>query len=160
MAPTVDRFVGDFAFLSNFYRSVIYVDGRRYATVEHAYQAAKTSDVASRELIRKAKTPSLAKKLGQAVTLRADWDAVRLQVMEDLVRKKFENPFLRPMLLATAGAELVEGNLWNDTFFGVCRGVGQNWLGKLLMKVRDEIADEQAREAAEASAKQRATEIP
>jgi len=58
--------------------------------------------------------------------------------MLDLVRKKFENPLLRAMLLATEDAVLVEGNTWNDTFWGVCRGRGENWLGRILMQVREE----------------------
>ena len=146
MAATIDRFVGDFAFLSNFYGSVIYVNGQRYDTVEHAYQAAKTLDVGSQRLIREAKTAALAKKLGQAVELRPDWDVVKLPIMEDLIRKKFENPFLRPLLVATADAELIEGNHWNDTFWGICRGNGQNWLGKTLMKIRSEIIAEDVEE--------------
>jgi predicted NAD-dependent protein-ADP-ribosyltransferase YbiA (DUF1768 family) len=33
--------------------------------------------------------------------------------------------------------ELIEGNWWGDTYWGVCNGVGENHLGKLLMKIRD-----------------------
>jgi predicted NAD-dependent protein-ADP-ribosyltransferase YbiA (DUF1768 family) len=43
------------------------------------------------------------------------------------------------MLKATGDEELVEGNWWNDTFWGVCNGVGENNLGKLLMKIRAEL---------------------
>lgn len=73
------------------------------------------------------------------MSLRGDWEQVKVDLMRTFVRKKFENPFLRPMLLTTGDAELVEGNTWNDTFWGVCRGAGHNWLGKILMEVRDEI---------------------
>lgn len=64
--------------------------------------------------------------------------------MRTLVREKFRNPLLRAMLLATEDVELVEGNSWNDTFWGVCKGVGLNWLGQILMKVRDECRREEA----------------
>lgn len=135
----IDSFRGDFGFLSNFYEATIYVDGQRYASVEHAYQAFKTADPWSRKLIREAKTPGIAKKLGKSVKLRPDWESVKVDLMRDFVRKKFDNPFLAPLLLATDDAELIEGNTWNDTFWGVCRGQGQNWLGKILMEVRDEL---------------------
>ena len=60
--------------------------------------------------------------------------------MEFLLRQKFsdQNKVLKEKLLATGEAEIVEGNDWDDTFFGVCNGVGENQLGKLLMKIRDE----------------------
>lgn len=135
----IDRFVGEFAFLSNFYPSTIYVDGKQYKTVEHAYQAAKTHDALAKETIRCAPTPGEAKRLGQLVIFRDDWDNVKISIMRELIALKFENPFLRPMLAATDPAELIEGNKWNDTFWGVCRGVGHNWLGKLLMQQRKQI---------------------
>lgn len=138
----IDNFRGDFSFLSNFYESTIYVDGERYRSVEHAHQAYKTIDPWSRKLVREAKTASDAKKLGKSVPLRDDWDAVKIDLMRSFVRKKFENPFLRPLLVSTGDAELIESNTWNDTFWGVCKGVGQNWLGRILMDVRDEIKNE------------------
>lgn len=143
----INSFRGDFGFLSNFHEATIYVDGERYRSVEHAYQAYKTMDPWSRRLIREAKSPGEAKKLGKSVLLRGDWDSVKIDMMRSFVRKKFENPFLRPLLLATGDAELIEGNTWNDREWGVCRGVGQNLLGKILMKVRDEIRQEEESES-------------
>jgi predicted NAD-dependent protein-ADP-ribosyltransferase YbiA (DUF1768 family) len=59
-----------------------------------------------------------------------------------MVRLKFStHQELRERLLATGEAELIEGNTWNDTFWGVCKGEGQNWLGKILMEVRKELAE-------------------
>lgn len=139
----IDSFRGDFGFLSNFHEATIYVDGERYRSVEHAYQAHKTLDPLSRRLIREAKTPGEAKKLGQSVRLRDDWESVKVDLMRSFIRKKFENPFLRPLLLATGDAELIEGNTWGDRTWGVYKGEGQNLLGKLLMQVRDEIATEE-----------------
>lgn len=134
----IDSFSGDFGFLSNFYESSIWVDGERYATVEHAYQAAKATDQTTKKMIREARTPYVAKRLGKSVVLPADWGAKRVEVMRALLDKKFENPLLRSLLLATEDAELVEGNTWGDRFWGVCRGEGKNWLGRLLMDVRKE----------------------
>lgn len=144
MSDKIERFVGDYAFLSNFFPSTIIVGGRKYATVEHAYQAFKTSEDSEHETVRNAPTPAIAKKLGRSVTLREEMksDVGRIKLMQKLVRLKFENPILRELLLATDNAELIEGNLWNDKFWGVCRGTGENWLGKILMEVRNEIIEE------------------
>ena len=137
----IDRFIEEYSFLSNFYPSTIVVENKFYKTVEHAYQALKSEDNDVREIIRLAETPGKAKRLGRCVALRDGWDDMRENVMYDLLQKKFDNPFLSEKLLHTENAELVEGNNWNDTFFGVCRGVGQNILGKLLMKVRSELRE-------------------
>lgn len=143
-STTIDSFRGDFGFLSNFYESSIWINGDRYPSVEHAYQAAKAGDEVTKKMIREAKTPGIAKKLGQSCQLPYDWDTKKVSVMRDLVREKFKNPLLRSLLLATGDAVLVEGNHWNDRFWGVCRGAGQNWLGKILMEVRDECKREES----------------
>lgn len=126
-------------FLSNFYRSTIWIDGQSWPTIEHAYQAHKTLDLKERETIRNAKDPAIAKRLGRGVTLRGDWDAVKVDLMRSFVRKKFESPFLADLLAKTGDLELVHTNSWNDRVWGVCRGTGQNLLGKILMEVREEI---------------------
>jgi ribA/ribD-fused uncharacterized protein len=135
----IDSFKEEFAFLSNFYPSVIYIDGKRYASVEHAYQAAKTDDPVAKEEIRTASTAGIAKKLGKHVSLRKDWESVKIDVMRQLLMQKFEDKLLRSMLIATEDARLVEGNYWGDTCWGVCNGRGENWLGRLLMEVRESI---------------------
>ena len=83
--------------------------------------------------------PGEAKRWGRNITLRADWEHVKLPIMLNLVRQKFANDPLRAKLLGTGEHELIEGNHWNDTFWGVCRGVGSNRLGKILMQVRAEL---------------------
>lgn len=135
----IDRFDGEFEFLSNFFPCEVAQDGILYPTVEHAFQAAKTLDNFDKMQIAIADTPGKAKRLGRKVVLRSDWEEVKLAVMEDYLREKFcAGSELREKLLATGDEELVEGNWWNDTFWGVCNGVGQNNLGKLLMKLRAE----------------------
>jgi ribA/ribD-fused uncharacterized protein len=138
---TIDRFTGDYDFLSNYYRSPIEVDGLLYATAEHAFHAAQTFAPEEKQAIAAAATPGDAKRMGRTVQLRSDWEQVKIGIMEDLVRRKFAtHPDLRDQLLATGDAELIEGNTWKDTFWGVCRGQGRNDLGKILMKVRAELA--------------------
>lgn len=136
---TINRFIGKYSFLNNFYESSIWIDGKRYKTCEHAYQAHKTLDECSKEIIRKSKTPLEAKKLGRALVLREDWEDVKVPLMRMFLKKKFENPFLRCMLLETGTAELIHENKWNDKFWGVSNGVGENFLGKLLMETRNDL---------------------
>lgn len=136
----IGTFSGKYRFLSNFYPCEIMLDGLKYSSVEAAYQASKTDDAASRRKIREEEKPAGAKKLGQNVKLRPGWEEMKLQVMEDLVWQKFtEHADLREKLLATGDAELIEGNNWSDRVWGVCRGKGQNHLGKILMKIREEL---------------------
>ena len=142
----IDDFQGDYFFLSNFSPAPVMLDGVEYPTVEHAYQAAKTLEPKERERIRGASTPGLARKLGRKMPQRPDWPEVKVDIMRDLVRQKFKsNPDLQKLLLATGEAELVEGNTWHDNFWGDCRCArcaavpGQNWLGRLLMNVRQHL---------------------
>lgn len=130
-------FRGDRWFLSNFYPASVMLDGVEYQTVEAAYQAAKTTSMSHRAEIRAARTPGEAKRLGRTVPMRADWSARKLAVMEALLRQKFADPALRMRLRAIPG-EIVEENTWRDTWWGVCRGVGENHLGRLLMQIRDD----------------------
>jgi len=84
-------------------------------------------------------TPSEAKRYGRLLKINVKyWDSVKDQVMERVLTAKFNhNPKLRFKLVATGDAYLEETNDWNDTYWGVCDGIGQNKLGELLMKLRD-----------------------
>jgi len=136
----IDSFSGEYRFLSNFYPSTIFVDGFRYPTVEHAFQAAKTVDNAAKQKIARTQSALRAKSLGRQVRLRKDWEAIKVAVMRKCVALKFEShPDLAEMLLDTGNAKLVEGNSWNDTYWGVCGGRGKNHLGKILMGVRSQL---------------------
>jgi ribA/ribD-fused uncharacterized protein len=137
--PLIGPFTGPYGFLSNFARIDIRLPDGTYPSVEHAFQASKTDDPAERAHVRAAATPAIAKQRGKKVRLRPDWETVKVSIMEALVRQKFADPALRAQLLATGEEELVEINTWNDKFWGVCKGKGQNNLGKILMKVRAEI---------------------
>lgn len=141
--PRIDKFEGVHRFLSNFYPCCVELDDEAYPSVEHAYQAAKTFSIECRERLQNhVVTAAQAKKMGKRFPLRSDWGQVKLDVMLKLLRQKFRTPRLRVNLESTGDVELVEGNWWGDTFWGVCNGVGENWLGKLLMQVREEIRNE------------------
>ena len=135
----INSFEGKYAFLSNFYEHPITEGGITFPSNEHYFQAMKVLDPIDRVIISKAGTPGRAKRLGRSVQLRSDWEEIKLSVMENALRLKFADPELAAMLKATGDEELVEGNWWNDTYWGVCNGVGQNHLGKLLMKIRAEL---------------------
>lgn len=134
----IDRFDGKYRFLSNFWMVQVDWNGIAWPSTEHAYQAAKTLDVNEQRRILEAKTPGEAKRLGRKVTLRPDWDEIRDDVMTSVVMAKFvQNPDLMKRLTDTHPTILIEGNNWGDTFWGVCNGVGENRLGKILMDIRD-----------------------
>lgn len=140
---TINSFTGPYRFLSNFWTVKLEYEGQRYPSVEHAFQAAKTLDLAARSRIAVLPTSAAAKRAGRTVALRDDWERVRVPIMEQLLRLKFDNPELRTKLLSTGDAVLIEGNTWGDTFWGVCRGAGENRLGRLLMVIRDELRRQQ-----------------
>ena len=144
----ISVFDGNFAFLSNFYPSPITISGETYPTVEHAFQALKTYDVAARRLIAAAPTPGKAKAMGRAVVLRADWEEIKEDVMKICLKAKFDIPELREKLLATGDAYLVEGTVWHDNEWGSCNCdrckniIGKNKLGNALMAIREEIRND------------------
>lgn len=151
MTGAITHFYNEWSWLSNFAASAIEWNGKSYATVEHAYQAAKTRDAAVAEEIRTARTPGMAKKLGRKVSLRPEWEDVKDAVMLELVRLKFRDPWMRDHLIETGEVDIVEGNTWHDQYWGDCTcknrdgrhpgclNPGTNRLGQILMHVRGEI---------------------
>ena len=150
----IDQFAFQFRFLSNFYEAPefdfsIEYEGLTYKNIEAAYQAQKTNDRTIKERFTEMNGHK-AKKLGKKIEkgdehsyFRKDWnDETKLKVMYDLLKIKFRNKNLKEMLLATGDKEIIEGNSWGDIFWGVCDGIGENHLGKLLMKVREELKKE------------------
>lgn len=135
----IDKFNGEYDFLSNFYFSKIKYEGKTYKSVEHAFQAAKTNSATHKQWVQEAHSAREAKRRGKQIPLREDWEKVKLNIMLEICRIKFKDPYLQKLLSDTGDLELIEGNTWNDTFWGVCNGKGQNNLGKILMQVRDEL---------------------
>lgn len=137
----IDQFKGEYHFLSNFYIAELVWDGIVWPHSEAAYQAAKTLDRETR-LRFTSLTPGGAKRAGKVIELRSDWEDVKLEVMYEIVRAKFEqNPMLKQKLLDTENAYLEEGNFHKDNIWGACppgNRSGKNWLGKILMNLRNE----------------------
>lgn len=140
--PIIDCFDNSNVFLSNFFCSPVEHEGLVYPSIEHAFQAAKTSDHYLRITIKDAKTPGEAKRMGRNLKLREDWEEVKISIMKDLLREKFSSGTLFKRLIDTGEAILIEGNHWHDNFWGNCTCdrckdiEGQNQLGKLLMEIR------------------------
>jgi len=162
--PAITSFKNEYWAFSNFYKVPIIYEDKEYPSVEHAFHAAKTLDLSLRiqfqtqEEIDNAQgilkqlgqsfpttielSPSQAKTQGRRLSLKLDWEEVKLGIMYELNLYKFTHDKLcREKLLSTGDAQLVEGNGWGDKFWGVCvrSGIGKNHLGKILMRIRDEL---------------------
>jgi ribA/ribD-fused uncharacterized protein len=134
----IDSFSGQYRFLSNFYQCKVELEGIVYPSSEHAFVAYKTEDIDIRNYVAAIGTPGEAKRFGRKIILRDNWDGIKFLVMRMIVREKFyQNPILMDKLVATRPYELIEGNTWGDTYWGVCNGKGLNSLGLILMYVRD-----------------------
>lgn len=124
-------------------------DTNTYPTVEHVFQAAKTTDPAIRATIAAAKTPSEAKRLGRAAPLRDGWLEMRDAVMRQALEIRWSREPYRSRLLATGDEQLVERTTWHDQYWGICTcpkhgGVGENMLGRLLVQIRSQLRAEEA----------------
>ena len=164
--PTrIGVFKGDYGAYSNFYSVVVHlcidhqgiphadltgdaVSIEEYASVEHAFQAAKFLDPKIREKFQmKGLEPGQAKNFAANLRnkglVREDWKQVSIEIMRGLLKQKFTYAILKRRLLASFTAELVEGNWWHDNFWGNCLCdecediPGENWLGRLLMEIRN-----------------------
>jgi len=140
MAPQIiDSFRGPYSFLSNLYPCEIVYEGLNYPTTEHCYQAVKTLDKITRIRIAQLSNPVDAKKIGKSLEIREDWEDIKAFVMYTLLELKFSQEKFKKLLLSTGNAQLIDGNWWGDTYWGVSKGVGMNYLGKLLMKIREKL---------------------
>lgn len=153
----IDSFRGEYGFLSNFSPAQVVYEGMEYRSVEHAFQAAKTTDQVARNRIQRVFSATEAKREGRRLKLRPGWNEMRLSVMEGLLRQKFSQVRFRDQLALTYPATLIEGNSWGDEFWGmtpITRTTpwdgdtkvpcwqGENHLGRILMSIRDDILDD------------------
>jgi ribA/ribD-fused uncharacterized protein len=137
------KFRGKYDFLSNFYPCSV----QGYPSVENAFQAAKCVVPEHQEQFKHC-SPGQAKRLGRRVKIVPNWNAVRVDVMRELVFDKFRNPELAERLVKTGSIDIVEDNLWHDNYWGrcLCRKCqlrrenqnlsAQNWLGKIIEQCR------------------------
>jgi len=137
----IKEFQGEYRWLSNFWPVTIFFKERRFSSVEHAYMSEKNDAEVWKDFCTNEKDHKIVKKMSDIISLRPNWEEVKIGIMKELVRLKFQNPELRKKLLATGDTYLQEGNDWGDTFWGVDleTGKGENMLGKIIMDVRDEL---------------------
>jgi ribA/ribD-fused uncharacterized protein len=134
----ITSFSDDFRWLSNFYLAPVVLDDVEYQSVEHAYQASKSygDRIAFLDC-----TSGKAKRLGSVIELTEDWPARKLVVMKDLSVQKYKlGSVLAKRLSDTGDREIIEGNTWGDSFWGVCSGKGENHLGRILMDIRKSLS--------------------
>jgi ribA/ribD-fused uncharacterized protein len=144
-AKRVINFYGtsdEFGCFSNFAHYPFKLDGKSWPTTEHYFQAQKFPETEQVEAIRLAKSPAKAKAMGRSrkFKLRKDWEAVKDAIMRKCVLEKFTaHADIRTILLGTGDAILVE-HTTNDDYWGDGGdGHGKNKLGRILMRVRDEL---------------------
>jgi ribA/ribD-fused uncharacterized protein len=161
----ITEFRGEYRFLSNFYELPVFYQHPDmqgaiwWPTAEHAFQASKSSQPSEVKRILEAGSPRDAKQLGRQATCRDDWEQMKKRVMFSVLLAKFAPDYidlsthqLAAQLVATAPHVLVEGNTWGDDYWGAVPGMqgnvtlsqhwtpdlaGHNYLGRLLMAVRD-----------------------
>jgi ribA/ribD-fused uncharacterized protein len=135
----IKGFFGEYRFLSNFELGDVIYEGIKYPSSENAYQAAKSPDLEIRNQFVNI-SPNESKKLGRKIDVREDWEEVKYGIMYQIVLDKFSRNYeLGDLLIETGDKYLEETNHWKDKVWGVCDGVGKNWLGKILMDVRTQI---------------------
>lgn len=135
----IKGFFGKYHFLSNFELGEVVFEGIKYPSSENAYQAAKSLDIDVRKQFTNI-SPNESKKLGRKISMRQDWESVKYSVMFQIVLDKFtRHRNFGDLLIETGDKYLEETNYWGDKIWGVCDGVGKNWLGKILMDVRTQI---------------------
>lgn len=143
----INSFHGEYRWLSNFWHADIRMHVERFnidvvaPTNEHMYQAMKSAYFHDFMRIIALDKPGKAKRVGKDVTLIDTWENDKLDVMYQVnLAKYLQHNTLRAKLLNTGNRVLIEGNLWNDTYWGMCNGKGENHLGKILMRIRKELA--------------------
>lgn len=142
----IKEFKNQYFFLSNFYECPIYYNKLVFCNAEAAFQAQKVIDEKEQYKFINLNA-SQARKLGKTIVLRKDWEEVKDKIMYEIVKRKFTvNKELQQKLIDTKDEELVEGNWWHDTYWGIDSktGIGKNKLGKILMKVREEVKSSNA----------------
>ena len=126
--------------LSNWWEAPFELDGHTWPTSEHYFMAQKTKDKRARERIRAASTPRRAKELGREVRLRRGWDGMKFDVMLRANLAKFtQHPHLREVLLSTGDRRIHES--CDDPWWGggPHHPDGKDMLGKVLMRVREQL---------------------
>eukprot|EP01060_Flectonema_neradi_P029820 TRINITY_DN4219_c0_g1_i1.p1 TRINITY_DN4219_c0_g1~~TRINITY_DN4219_c0_g1_i1.p1 ORF type:complete len:236 (+),score=45.17 TRINITY_DN4219_c0_g1_i1:49-756(+) len=128
---------------SNFSKDSVHIDGLRWPTTEHYFQAMKFESSKKDYLeVWGAKGASEAARFGRdrKRPLRRDWERVKEDVMRKALLAKFtQNAELQKILIDTGDAMIIE-DTHNDSYWGNGGDdTGKNRLGFLLMELRTRI---------------------
>lgn len=142
------RFRDNFWFLSNMYNAPVIYNNIEYQNAEAAYQAQKQVLVDASISLNNFKTMKgidAKRYANNNIKMSPEqirhWNNIRDTVMYEIVKAKFsQSQYLRWRLLQTKDLDIIEENWWHDTYWGVCHGIGENKLGKILMQVRSELS--------------------
>lgn len=135
----IKGFFGEYRWLSNYYSCKVFYKGREFTSSEAAYQSAKQTDP---EIVSffQTLTGKESKEASRHYSIPPDWDDIKTAIMYEILYDKFtRNSELKEKLIATGDRYLEETNWWGDEYWGVCKGKGENVLGKILMKIRSMI---------------------
>ena len=135
----ITEFQNEYRWLSNFAPVKIKLYGLEFQSVEHAYMSAKSDDVEWKKFCSNQNNKAGdVKRQSRNITLKKDWNEIKLEVMANCIKQKFNTEPYRTKLLETGTQHIQEGNRWNDKFWGVClkTNKGENHLGRLIMDVR------------------------
>ena len=137
------RATGTYGFFLNLYKKSIEFEGRTFPTSEHAYQFGKFKDPEVREWAMKSPKPHLLCIIAHGLNswdIVECWSKIKFDIMYKVLQAKFSDPELKEKLLNTENSILIE-NSKTDATWGIGKsGKGKNMLGKLLMKVREELS--------------------
>ena len=135
----IDKFKDDFAFLGNRFRCLFTWEGIQYKSAEAAFLSSMCEDEAERKVYAQCSIQKAVLKAKEQ-TPYPGWEEARLDIMETILKAKFEqNPDLMKKLLETGNSILINGNSKQETFWGIdlYSWEGENHLGKIIMKIRD-----------------------
>lgn len=149
----IKGFQGEYRWLSNFWYAEVSLNPFSWRltgkgillpfnapTNEHAYQALKMQFYDDARYILTLDTPGKAKRMARIRAMHADWGRIKLETMYHINLAKYsQHPMLLRKLIDTGDAYIEETNHWNDIFWGVCNGKGENHLGKIIMRIREEL---------------------
>jgi len=132
----------EFKFLSNMYLCKIEYNNYIFPSSENLYQFMKIPDELKDKYIDiyTNVSPEKSKWISRKNPIREDWDKIKINVMYNVLKLKFnQHKDLKEKLIQIEGP-IIEWTTWNDTFWGIDLKTekGNNWLGKLLMQLRNE----------------------
>ena len=136
---------GELGFLASYSNHGFQINGVYYPTVEHYYQASKFDDEKLKKKILSCKTPREASEIGRDRNNKRipNFRKMKIQKMYEANLEKFrQNPEIAEKLLNTGNEEIREMTV-KESFWGIGPNqTGENQMGKILMRVREELRKE------------------